>query len=293
MSLPPPIENQAYFTVSALESGHMHIVDRIFVNNPENDDLQRVPCLSFLLQHSTNNKKLLFDLGVRKDWQNLPPKVLASIPPAFKVEVEQDVVESLAKGGLTPDDIDTVFVSHIHFDHAGYSPLFPKSQFVVGGETMKVIEEGLWPDKEDSVYASDVIPMDRTRFLGEDLTWEPIGPFSRAYDFYGDGSLYVVDAPGHLWGHINLLVRTGADGGWIYLAGDTAHHWNLITGQSGLACHHTSPLHQDKEVAEDMIRRVGELSRLPRVKVILAHGRPWYEENEGGDAFYPGSIKSL
>ncbi|KAF5350958.1 hypothetical protein D9756_008239 [Leucocoprinus leucothites] len=271
MSLPPPRENQAYFTVSALESGHIHVVDRIFIDNPENDNLQRIPSLSFLFQHSTNNKKLLFDLGIRKDWQNSPPKILASIPPESGVEVEQDVIESFSKR----------------------SPLFPKSQFVVGGETMKIIEEGLWPEKEDSVYTSDVIPTDRTMFLGEDITWEPIGPLSRAYDFYGDGSLYVIDAPGHLWGHINLLVRTSADGGWLYLAGDTAHHWNLITGKSGMACCHTAPIHVDEEAAEDMIRRVGEVSRLPRVRVILAHGRPWYEENEGGDAFYPGSIKSL
>jgi glyoxylase-like metal-dependent hydrolase (beta-lactamase superfamily II) len=295
MYLPPPTENQAYCIVSVLESGHMHITDNIFIDNPESSDPQRIPSLSFLLQHSLNKKRFLFDLGIRKDWHNAPPKLLASLPPAFKVEIEQDVVESLAKGGLTPDSIDFVCLSHIHFDHYGHSPLFPKSKFVVGGETIKIIESGLYPPNTESVYPADVVPMDRTRFLGEDLLWEEVGPFPRAYDYYGDGSLYVIDAPGHLWGHINLLARTSPDGAWIYLAGDTAHHWNLINGRSGIACSHPGHAisHQDKEKAEEMIKCVGEVSRLPRVRVLLAHDKPWYDANEGGDAFFPGNIKSL
>ncbi|KXN84495.1 N-acyl homoserine lactonase [Leucoagaricus sp. SymC.cos] len=296
MSLPPPAENQAYCTVSALESGHLYVTNNLFINNPESDALERFPSLSFLLQHSSSNKRLLFDLGIRKDWRNAPPKLLASIPPTFKVEVEQDVVESLAKGGLGPDDIDIVCLSHVHFDHCGHSPLFSKSQFVVGGETKKVIEAGLFPANAESVYPAEVVPTDgRTRYLGDDVHWVPLGPFPRAYDLYGDGSLYIIDAPGHLWGHVNILVRTSADGGWIYLAGDTAHHWNLIHGTSGIACNHAGHAisHQDKEVAGQTIKRVGEVSKLPRVRVLLAHDKPWYEKNEGGDAFFPGSILSL
>jgi glyoxylase-like metal-dependent hydrolase (beta-lactamase superfamily II) len=160
---------------------------------------------------------------------------------------------------------------------------------------MKIIEDGLWPQNLDSVHPADVVPMDRTWFLGEDVHWETIGPFPRAYDFYGDGSLFIIDAPGHLWGHVNLLARTSADGGWIYLAGDTAHHWNLIAGKSNVACSHPGHAisHQVKEVAEQTIKRVEEVLKLPRVRVILAHDKPWYAENEGGDAFFPGSIKSL
>ncbi|KNZ75607.1 hypothetical protein J132_02549, partial [Termitomyces sp. J132] len=29
-------------------------------------------------------------------------------------------------------------------------------------------------------------------------------------------------------GHINVLVRTYADGGWVFLTGDSGHHW-LVT----------------------------------------------------------------
>lgn len=35
------------------------------------------PCLSFLIEHCSDDgtiTRLLFDLGIRKDWKNLPPK---------------------------------------------------------------------------------------------------------------------------------------------------------------------------------------------------------------------------
>lgn len=35
------------------------------------------PCLSFLIEHCDSHgvvTRLLFDLGIRKDWKNLPPK---------------------------------------------------------------------------------------------------------------------------------------------------------------------------------------------------------------------------
>ncbi|KAJ3566396.1 hypothetical protein NP233_g7038 [Leucocoprinus birnbaumii] len=246
MSLPPPSADQPFCKVSALESGHLHCIDSLFIDNPSSpDDLKRFPTLSFLLQHSSSTKKLVFDLGLRKDWHNAPPALLSSIPPTFKLEVDQDVVESLAKGGV--------------------GALFPKSRFVVGGETRRIIdlvkvkEGGLWPPNEESVYSADSIPLDRTTFLGDDIPWESIGPFPKAYDFYGDGSVYIVDAPGHLSGHVNLLARTSNDGAWIYLAGDTAHHWNLIKGISAVACRHDGQAisHEDREVAEESIRRVG------------------------------------
>ena len=52
--------------------------------------------------------------------------------------------------------------------------------------------------------------------------------------------LYVVDAgDGHVAGHINVLARTSEDGGWIYLAGDSAHDRRLLTGPLNIhySCH--------------------------------------------------------
>lgn len=48
-----------------------------------------------------------------------------------------------------------------------------------------------------------------------------IGGF-RAHDFYGDGSVYLLDTPGHLPGHMCALVRTQPDS-FVFLGGDICH----------------------------------------------------------------------
>lgn len=48
-----------------------------------------------------------------------------------------------------------------------------------------------------------------------------IGPFP-AHDFYGDGSLYLLDTPGHWPGHICALARTTPDT-FLFLGGDICH----------------------------------------------------------------------
>jgi len=48
--------------------------------------------------------------------------------------------------------------------------------------------------------------------------------------------------------------------------------------------------HVNKEVAIKHIERVGSLMKEPGVHVLMAHDRKWYEENKGGDAYFPGKI---
>ena len=55
-----------------------------------------------------------------------------------------------------------------------------------------------------------------------------IGDFP-AYDYFGDGSLYLLDAPGHAIGHICALARTTDSSSptgptFMFLGGDFAHH---------------------------------------------------------------------
>jgi hypothetical protein len=49
-----------------------------------------------------------------------------------------------------------------------------------------------------------------------------IGRF-KAVDWFGDGSFYLLDTPGHLLGHICALARTTPDT-FILMGGDAAHH---------------------------------------------------------------------
>ena len=292
--LPPPNSNQAFCHVSALEAGLIDLKDEMFITPAIPGKVTTAPSLSFLLVHSGNEQKFIFDLGIRKDWQNYPPATVDWVERVYPVRVDQDVVESLAKGGTSPEEIDFVCISHAHWDHVGDTLPFNKSQFIVGAAVQSILGIG-YPADQNSFFSSTLFPSDRTRFLEPSAEeWKPLGPFPLALDFYGDGSLYIVDAPGHLPGHINILARTSADGSWVYLAGDSAHHWNLITGEATVPVGHPGHIggcaHVNKDEADVHIARVREVWRMPEVKVFLAHDEPWYTEHKGGNQFWPGFV---
>ena len=72
-------------------------------------DTLDAPAFSFLIEHQSSGRKLLFDLGVRKDWENLPPTIVKMIRDAdCTVTVEKGVAEILQAGGVAPKDIEAI-----------------------------------------------------------------------------------------------------------------------------------------------------------------------------------------
>ncbi|EJD06986.1 Metallo-hydrolase/oxidoreductase [Fomitiporia mediterranea MF3/22] len=297
-SLPPPSEKQAYCDISALEGGLIHMPCHMFVTTAPEDEKKVVPSLSFLVTHRNSQRRIVFDLGIRSDIENYPEFTRRRLSDVFNAGVPCDVPTALAKGGLKPEDITHVCLSHCHWDHTGNPSLFSKAQFIVGAEAATLFQPG-YPEDPKSVFPSDLLPKGRTEYFDTTTEkWRPIGPFPRALDYFGDGSAYFIDAPGHLAGHMNLLARTSPDGGWIYLAGDAAHDWRLVRGEGDIAMYPTPEgaltcIHQNKEAAQATIKRIADVLTLPRVRVVLAHDGEWYHKNKDGDAFWPGKIPSL
>lgn len=78
------------------------------------DELNRISlaCRS-LLVITDAGRKILFEAGIGAFFE---PKLKERFGV---VESEHRLLESLSAVGLTPDDIDDVVLSHLHFDHAG------------------------------------------------------------------------------------------------------------------------------------------------------------------------------
>ncbi|KAI0633720.1 beta-lactamase-like protein [Trametes polyzona] len=277
--LPAPAPDQAYCDVFALEGGFIQIPLAWVIDTAKEGETNVLPVLAFLLRHSSTGNRILFDLGIRKDIENLPTPYhdrINSDTLGFRTTVPADVADSLAKepGGLAPADITHVCYSHLHYDHIGDSRPYTNATFIVGGAARPLVEHG-WPKDPHSLFPQDLLPPGRTRWLDDYVGWPPLGPFPHALDLYGDGSIYVVDAPGHMPGHVNLLARTSADGAWIFLAGDSAHDWRLLTGEARIASHALlGCAHGDKTAAAAHIARMRALEGggcYARVRVLLAH----------------------
>ncbi|KAH7154499.1 beta-lactamase-like protein [Fusarium sp. MPI-SDFR-AT-0072] len=173
---------------------------------PAMEGLDAMPTLttwSFLVE-SPSGKKAVFDLGVPKEpLKNFSPKHADTIRNSnWDVDVPKNVADILVENNVQPSEIDSVIWSHHHFDHIGDITTFPGStELVVGPGFKKAFLPG-YPADPDS----------------------PIGPF-RAFDFFGDGSFYLLDTPGHDIGHLAGLARTttGPDT-FIFMGGDLCHH---------------------------------------------------------------------
>ncbi|MGO1069369.1 MBL fold metallo-hydrolase [Lysobacter sp. CA199] len=104
-----------------------------------------------LLASPLAGKTVLFEAGIGAFFE---PKLRERYGV---VEERHVLIDSLAKAGFAPDDIDVVVLSHLHFDHAGglLSPwaegqaprlLFPNASYVVGREHY---ERALHPHPRD------------------------------------------------------------------------------------------------------------------------------------------------
>lgn len=290
MSLPRPANEQAYWEVSAIDAGRVHMLLSQLVDIAKEGEMVNLPVLSFVLRHSRTGEVVLFDLGIRPDTEAYTGA--RALADTMNITFQgRDIPATLERGGVSRADVKHIVISHIHFDHAGYPRAFPNAKFIIGGAARKVIEEE-GPDFPGTFYSIDV-PMERALFLSPDdpagRKWAPLGPFPHALDFFGDGSLYVVDAPGHIPGHICVMARTSADGAWVCLAGDGAHDWRHLTGEAGIG-HIPVCMHLDLPAALANIERLKAVKDIPRVRVLLAHDVPFVKEGKG---YWPEKIASL
>lgn len=73
------------------------------------------PAVAILIQHPTLGN-ILYDTGNSEDFLRVYTKEMLHDYP---ITENITIVEALAKVGLTPEDIDQIILSHLHFDHAG------------------------------------------------------------------------------------------------------------------------------------------------------------------------------
>ncbi|KAK5135635.1 hypothetical protein LTR08_004936 [Meristemomyces frigidus] len=294
--LPPAAPDQRYVTVSPMAGGYITLSDHFFVHPAEAGAKRTVPSLTFLITHpgsaiygadTSKPFHMMFDLGLRKAKERYPAVLQKHIDGRAPYDLAPGVAAQLAAGGLDPGQVDLVMLSHVHYDHHGDPEDFSNAKFVVGHGALHVLEHGLGAIASHQHFEPDTLPVDRSSELSDPQSeeWKPLGPFPAAFDLFGDGSVFVIDTPGHLPGHINLLCRM--EERWIMLCGDAYHDPRLLTGERSIGTwegpHGTLCIHLDKKGAAESIWRLKEFQKQCGVEVelIAAHEEGWWEENKG------------
>lgn len=72
-------------------------------------DMLASPSYSFLIEHELLGRKVLFDLGVQKEWQDQAPSTVEMIKEyGWDVRVEKDVAEILGDHGVALSTVEAI-----------------------------------------------------------------------------------------------------------------------------------------------------------------------------------------
>jgi glyoxylase-like metal-dependent hydrolase (beta-lactamase superfamily II) len=202
------------------------------------------------------------------------PPLLKKGWPIVEPVVLKDADEILLEGHVAPSDISAVIFSHVHFDHVGDPTKFPDAEMIAGPGSCAAAFPG-WPAAPGSPFLGAPLEHPRYHELSfETDTWAPFGPFSRSYDYFGDGSLFLIDTPGHMAGHLGAMALTGPDE-WIFMGGDCCHHRSLLEGTRPMSVTvgpaGTSCFHKDSKAALETLAKIRILAGKGNVFVALAH----------------------
>ncbi|KIV77975.1 hypothetical protein PV11_09747 [Exophiala sideris] len=189
--------------------------------------MPEIPTWSFLVESGTG-RKALFDLGVPPNWRDFSPAVTDRLfESKWEISSEKHVADILRDEGVDLSSIKSIVWSHWHWDHLGDPSTFPGSTELVVGPGFKEAFFPGYPGKKDSpVRESDFAGRDVREISFEGKEILQFGQL-RAVDFFGDGSFYLVDTPGHAVGHLAGLARTTRDT-FMMMGGDLCHHGGEI-----------------------------------------------------------------
>jgi N-acyl homoserine lactone hydrolase len=121
------------------------------------------------------------------------------------------LVDLLGQLNLKPDDIRYVGISHYHGDHVGQLGSLPKATLLIGKGDWDVLTSAKPPQMAN--------PAPFANWISGGGKVEPVEVDK---DVFGDGTVVMLNTPGHTPGHHSLLVRLNGKGN-VLLTGDLAH----------------------------------------------------------------------
>lgn len=211
-----------------------------------------IPVPTFLIEHDRG--LVLVDTGLSPWAADDPYGIYGALvdEAGIAFSPEQRVDRQIEALGYRLADVRHVICSHTHFDHTGGLPLFPHAQLYAGAWDLPY---AYWPNPAASVFFH---PADLESTRG--YNWNPL---AGDHDVFGDGSVTILQLPGHTPGNSSVLVRLEHNA--FLLTADTVHLRSALAGDLPM------PSDFNTQQAVDSIRRLRQISIANDADVWIAH----------------------
>lgn len=167
------------------------------------------PVPAFLLTHPTAGP-VLVDTAFHSSIAAKPAANLGrKLAWASKARVEpgRTITAQLRERGIDANQLATVILTHLHFDHTSGIAEYPGATFVVAKREWdkattddRPLLHGYHPAHFDYLFDYRTVDFD-----GPGIS--SYASFGRTFDLFGDGSVRLAYTPGHSPGHCSLICR--------------------------------------------------------------------------------------
>jgi glyoxylase-like metal-dependent hydrolase (beta-lactamase superfamily II) len=172
----------------------------------------------------------------------------------FRVHMteEQHCVAQLRQLGIAPKSVRYVVQTHLHIDHTGALGHFSDATVIVHARELDAARTAERP--RDHGYV-------REDFDRAGLDWRPL---EGELDLFGDGTIRLLQTPGHSAGHMSLLLELGETGP-VLLTADAVDDLSQWDGRRALRvlC--------SRNDAKRSLERLHELVRETDPLVVFGH----------------------
>ena len=183
-----------------------------------------VPIPFFLLRHPHGD--VVVDggnpLAVARD----PREHLGPLAEIFEVHMTEDdhCLAQLKRAGVDAGSIRHIVQTHLHMDHTGALGHFPRASVIVHE---RELDAALASKPYENGYV-------REDFDRNDIDWQPV---TAEHDLFGDGTIRLIETPGHSAGHMSILLSLEATGPVLLTAdaADNRAQWDGRMEPRGLA----------------------------------------------------------
>ena len=196
----------------------------------------------YLIRHG--DQYLLWDTGMPATLLDHP-----DVNPVMTVTLHAGIVDQLARIGVRPEQVSLVGISHYHGDHTGQARDFPHARLLMGAADLAAMRA------RPAAGQADLAPW----LSGGGQVTEVQGDL----DVFGDGSVVMLNLPGHTPGHHALLVRLAS--GPVMLSGDTYHFTEQVAHRG------VPPFNTNRAESLASMDRFDRLARNLHARVIIQH----------------------